>query len=1087
MRFSSFVHPPVTTSDLAIASKAIVYYEVHALTAGKLCVGWIAEGVNLQDSRTALIGEVPLSFSVEPSKRLGHFAGATSDLAPFSSNVSTNGGFNSPRVRQRSGAEGSGGGSPFSDIFCRQGDVIGCALRWDTREMLFYVNGELVAKCLMDTDASPADASRDSGAVKSPSGADDTSRVFEDLVDEMVSMGFSRQSSSNAVSVSGATDVPAAVDWLLTSSTDSTELGPPPSQDLLMPSRRPSQRTSRSSQVTLSPRRRSTGTTSAPATNRAIGFAPAASLGAQGAQGIAWNFGQQPFKFEPDFGSDTSEGVNDGDSVLTVLQATARSEDDAFFEVFDYNESQWERILYRHRLQDLSPRLTGWWKLDEGSGSTVEDSARGEVSGAILNSSDDTQESRAAESFSETLWWDASCEAPAAARRRNDEASATSAESPFFFPANAASGAGDSGRATATARSRWGYRFYVIPHFTPSSIGRRRFQSPTVRFCEPAAAGLQARHDRQLIKYVNKVAQAKQLTATQVLRAAWSEIAPDSDELVRWPGLVEIATGVAPVPVMEEMPPPPAGLGMPPPSPAAVGKSDAIDMPEQTASAATVTAAATEMSASARTELNDRLAKRFKLLQEFNSAISRVLPLVQFGSTRSVGSVQSLQQLGELVAAQRQRIFSTVKRGVWDAALARTSVSTSLATIEVTFNRPKAMRHRATHQVDADARATLFSQAFRQLNALDAAHFRRPDNLYHVTFLGENAQDAGGPYRETLAQFCEELESAQLPLLLPTSNAQHNVGAGRDKWVLNPGAPLSSPTMAQLLEFLGKLLGAALRSKHYLALHLAVLVWKPLVGERVTLDDLASVDSMIVNSMRQMRTIDTMGVTEEMFEDIVMEVFTTLSTDNRVIELTPGGASRAVTFASRGEYADLVEQYRLHEGDDAAALVRRGMAKVVPAKLLSLFTGAELETMVCGTPEVDVDLLQRCTEYSGCNSSDTHVEWFWNVLRSFTHEERSAFLRFVWGRARLPANDKEFPQLFKLQSFSMPSSSSASRRRRGIDDFLPVSHTCFFSLELPAYTSEAVLREKLRYAIYNCQEIDGDGDSVAANQLGWEE
>lgn len=1085
VRFNSFVRPPGTALDSSVTSKAIVYYEAHALTSGKLCVGWIAEGVTLKDSRAAMIGEAAASFGIEPSKRLGHFAGSTSDLGPFSSNftggTTSSSGFNSPRSRRGSDAGGGNDDSILSDVFCRQGDVIGCALRWDTREMLFYVNGELVAQWSLDTAVKKA-AEGDDGNASSQDGADDTSRAFDDLVDEMVSMGFSRQSSTNAVSVSGAKDVPAAVDWLLTSSTDSVDsLGPPPSQDLLMP---PSQRTSRSSPGSSSPRRRSNGKLGQ-MISRDVGFAPAASLGAQGAQGLAWNLGQLPFKFEPVFSTIVSDGAEIGENVSTVLQATAQTEEDAFFEVFDHSELQWERIVYRHRLHDFTPRLAGWWKLDEGSGNMLEDSASGKQSGEIVMPTDGEQELRNVETPVDMSWWDPSCEPPAAAKRRNEEADGVVSASPFFF---AASTSGETARrakpSTKASASRWGYRFYVVPHFSPSSIGRRRFQSPTVRYCEPSAAGLQARHDRQLVKYVNKVAQAKQLTATQVLRVAWSEIAPDSDELVRWPVLVEIATGVSAAPAPQATLPSSPGLGMPPPAPASLGRNGTADSSEQAESAES---AAIAMSASARTELNERLAKRFKLLQEFNSTISRVLSLVQFGSARSSGDNQVPQQLGELVAAQRQRIFSTVKSGVWDAALARTSVSSSLVSVEVTFNRPKAMRHRATRQVDADARATLFSQAFRQLNALESAHFRRSDNLYHVTFLGENAQDAGGPYRETLAQFCEELESTQLPLLLPTSNAQHNVGAARDKWVLNPGATLTSPTMAQLLEFLGKLLGAALRSKHYLALHLAVLVWKPLVGERVTLDDLASVDSMIVNSMRQMRMIDTMGVTEEMFEDIVMEVFTTLSTDNRVIELTPGGASRPVTFASRGEYADLVEQYRLHEGDAAAALVRRGIAKVVPAKLLALFTGAELETMVCGTPEVDVDLLQRCTEYSGCNSTDTHVEWFWNVLRGFTQEERSAFLRFVWGRARLPASDKEFPQLFKLQSFSMPSSSSSTRRRRGIDDFLPVSHTCFFSLELPAYTSEDVLREKLRYAIYNCQEIDGDGDSVAANQLGWEE
>ncbi|KAG2528974.1 hypothetical protein JM18_001889 [Phytophthora kernoviae] len=398
---------------------------------------------------------------------------------------------------------------------------------------------------------------------------------------------------------------------------------------------------------------------------------------------------------------------------------------------------------------------------------------------------------------------------------------------------------------------------------------------------------------------------------------------------------------------------------------------------------------------------------------------------------------------------QRHRMLSAVKRTVWDNALGRTNESG--VPFELTLNRPKAMRFRATGKTDAEGRHTLFSQAFRQLQSLDGSHFRREDALYHVTFLGENAQDAGGPYRETFAQYCEELQRS------------------------------ASPTAIQMLEFLGKLMGASVRSKQYLALNLAPLVWKKLAGEHVALDDLAAVDSMLVNSMSKMRTIDNYGVTEEMFEDIVMETFTTLGADNRVIELKPGGASLAVTFNSRYEYADLVEQARLHESDVQVQAIFRGLAKVVPAKLLACFSGAELELMVCGSPEVNVDLLEKCTEYSSCSPTDNHIVWFWRTLRSFSHEERSTFLRFVWGRSRLPSSADEFPQRFKLQSFNQ------QRAGRSVDAYMPVAHTCFFSIEIPTYTSEEVLREKLLYAIYNCQEIDGDGDSVAANQLGWEE
>ena len=56
------------------------------------------------------------------------------------------------------------------------------------------------------------------------------------------------------------------------------------------------------------------------------------------------------------------------------------------------------------------------------------------------------------------------------------------------------------------------------------------------------------------------------------------------------------------------------------------------------------------------------------------------------------------------------------------------------------------------------------------------------------------------------------------------------------------------------------------------------------------------------------------------------------------------------------------------------------------------------------------------------------------------------------------------------------------------DDYYPVAHTCFFSLELPAYSSLEITKDKLRYAVYNCMAIDGDDTEVgiAAGNMGWE-
>ncbi|KAF1320211.1 Hect e3 ubiquitin ligase, partial [Globisporangium splendens] len=1002
---------------------SVAYYEAYPLSSGKVSVGWMWSDAK-PDTRDFMVGESATSFGIELQRKLTHFRGETMDLEPLAALQGNS--LNSPR-------EGGIKSSFSSDFIVGSGDVLGCAFVRRTSELVFFINGQYVARVgLHDTVAE----GETNAMENEPTGvqAEGTGDDFDQLVSEMCSMGFSRQSSTEALASSGADNSLAAVDWLL--QRDQRELAPvsPASGTASGPS-------------FASPRKRSVKSRSnsesfalveesKPATER--GITPAATLGHQGAQGVVWNFGQNEFKYRP--------AIVEG-NLVSVLEATGCAEEELSFEIFDPVEHNWEQIAYRHKVQDIEPRMMAWWKLGEGEGLTLGDSSGySNAAKAILKDGiserapDATSSSSSSKEQNTSLLWDQSCSPPFAALKRNNAESM----SPFLSTSSPEEAAREPGASAAT-ESAWGYRFYVIPHFSVDSIGHDRFQEHILLQCE-SPRGVLLRHDKQLVKYVNKVAQSKQLNVSQLLRVTWNEITPHEEELVRWPTLMEIATGVA--------------------------STDDATTEDATPSAITKTSGV----------MQKRLEARFKVIQDFNASVHRLLPFVVFQSpsvseSASSSHVLHSKRLCDLVSEQRHRIFNLVKRVVWDDAL-RCTNKNSVA-FELTLNRPKAMRYRASGKPDSDGRYTLFSQAFRQLNSLDGAHFRRTDNFYHVNFLGENATDAGGPYRETLAQYCEELHSTQLPLLLPTSNSQHNVGAGREKWILNPGA--RTATLLQMFEFLGKLMGVVLRSKQYLSLNVASIIWKKLVGEKLHIDDLAAVDSMIVNSMTKMRTIDTYGVTEEMFEDIVLETFTTLSSDNRVVALKPHGQSTTVTFANRCEYADLVEQYRLQEFDLQIAVLLRGISKVVPAKLLSCFTGIELELMVCGTPEIDVDLLARCTEYSSCSAHDEHIVWFWQVLRSFSHEERSAFLRFVWGRSRLPANEKEFPQFFKLQSFSK------AQPGRSMDAYLPISHTCFFSVEMPIYSSEQVLREKLLYAIYNCQEIDGDGDSVAANQLGWEE
>jgi len=378
---------------------------------------------------------------------------------------------------------------------------------------------------------------------------------------------------------------------------------------------------------------------------------------------------------------------------------------------------------------------------------------------------------------------------------------------------------------------------------------------------------------------------------------------------------------------------------------------------------------------------------------------------------------------------------------------------------------------------DHEGRYTIFSQAFRTMHFMPARRLRQAERLYNTIFMGERSHDAGGPYRESFSVYCAELESEVLPLLIPCNNQRDRVGQNREKWVLSPGA--SSPTQLQMFAFLGKLMGIAVRTKVYLQLNLPALIWKLLVGDAPGLEDLEAVDLQTVQSLQRLRNIHTMGVDEDTFEDVIFQSFTTVSADGRTVPLVPNGENIDVTFGNRNEYCDLVVAYKLGEFALQAAAVRGGLATQVPVRLLSLFTWDDLERFVCGNPVIDLELLRSATTYNSCSDSDGHVRFLWEALESFDQAERSQFLRFVWGRSRLPVTRADFKQQFTVQNFS----------RSPPDSYLPVAHTCFFSLELPRYSSVEIMQQKLRYAIENCTAIDADdtGTAVSTAAMGWED
>jgi len=60
-----------------------------------------------------------------------------------------------------------------------------------------------------------------------------------------------------------------------------------------------------------------------------------------------------------------------------------------------------------------------------------------------------------------------------------------------------------------------------------------------------------------------------------------------------------------------------------------------------------------------------------------------------------------------------------------------------------------------------------------------------------------------------------------------------------------------------------------------------------------------------------------------------------------------------------------------------------------------------LELLISGLPEIDLDDLRGNADYHGYKASDPIINQFWNILKSFSKEEKALFLQFVTGTSKV--------------------------------------------------------------------------------------
>ncbi|KAI6688704.1 hypothetical protein NL676_025532 [Syzygium grande] len=352
-------------------------------------------------------------------------------------------------------------------------------------------------------------------------------------------------------------------------------------------------------------------------------------------------------------------------------------------------------------------------------------------------------------------------------------------------------------------------------------------------------------------------------------------------------------------------------------------------------------------------------------------------------------------------------------------------------------------------------RAYVLEDSYNQLRMRPTQELK---GRLNVQFQGEEGIDAGGLTREWYQLLSRVIFDRGALLFTTVGN--------NTTFQPNPNSVYQTEHLSYF-KFVGRVVAKALFDGQLLDVHFTRSFYKHILGIKVTYHDIEAVDPDYYKNLKWMLENDVSDILDLTFSMDADEEKHILYEKNEVTdyELKPGGRNIRVTEETKHEYVDLVADHILTNAiRPQINSFLEGFNELITRELISIFNDKELELLISGLPEIDLDDLRANAEYTGFSAASSVVQWFWEVVKSFNKEDMARLLQFVTGTSKVPLEG------FKaLQGISGPQRFQI-HKAYGAPDRLPSAHTCFNQLDLPEYISKEQLQERLLLAIHEASE-----------------
>ena len=333
---------------------------------------------------------------------------------------------------------------------------------------------------------------------------------------------------------------------------------------------------------------------------------------------------------------------------------------------------------------------------------------------------------------------------------------------------------------------------------------------------------------------------------------------------------------------------------------------------------------------------------------------------------------------------------------------------------------------------------------------------------WKINFIGEVSHDAGGILREFFTNIFQVLQNDKLKLFIPSDSHDFS-------YILNPFLLHNSENF-RYCRLIGLLMGKALTEFITINVCFNKLIYKMILKEKITFEDLVFIDGSLYTSLRNLKeNIEynkLINPNENNNNDIVNELGLFYSIEIKdcynhlhSFDLIENG--RNISVENLDDYIEKRINFLIGIYEPFIKRIRDSFYTYVPKAKIEGFTSNEIELILNGKPFIDLEEWKLYVVYkSPYNQNHKVIIWFWEILAKLSQKQLSNLLLFSTGASRVPLGG--FAELqssrVNISHFTIEYISYVPNKKNYIK-----AHTCFNKIDLPNYPNKTELEEAIQF------------------------